>query len=40
MLNLGMFGPSESIPSISLKALLDFGGKTDDGRLVEGVAVP
>ncbi|MCI0456854.1 MAG: cyclic nucleotide-binding domain-containing protein, partial [Gemmataceae bacterium] len=26
--------------SISLKVLLDFGGKTDDGRLVVGVAVP
>jgi restriction system protein len=39
-LAMGMFGPSESIPSISLKVLLDFGGKTHDGRLVEGVAVP
>ncbi len=40
MLAMGMFGSSESIPSISLKVLLDFGGKTDDGRLVVGVAVP
>jgi hypothetical protein len=27
-------------PTIVLKALLDFGGRTDDGRLVAAVAAP
>ena len=27
-------------PAISLKAVLDFGGATDDGRLIRAVAVP
>lgn len=31
---------TEPLPALILKAVLDFGGTTDDGRLVRAVAVP
>jgi restriction system protein len=34
------FASNAKTPALTLKAILDFGGKVDDGRLIETVALP
>jgi restriction system protein len=40
VVNLGTGEILRSSPTIVIKAILDFGGRTEDGRLVSAVAVP